>query len=265
MFGSRDSADETAQFTRPGEGEFDRVAAHYDYLMRNVPYGKWVDYLEALMQRHAIRPRIIVDLCCGTGKVGSELIRRGYVAVGVDLSEPMARRCASQEPPLPAAVMDARRLGLRAGSIDLVVSLYDSLNYILEPEGLQECFRRVADALSPGGWFIFDMNTTLALAARYFAHSNRGSGDKLEYTWTPTWNPQTRICRIDMEFEWRGEGGPEHYREVHFQRAYEIRELRAFLTAAGFKELHFYHAYTFRRPHRWTDRIYVAAGRGEGG
>lgn len=246
-------------YTEPGQGEFDAVAEHYDHLMRSVPYDRWVDYVEQLLERHGIRPRRVLDLCCGTGKVGSELLRRGYETLGVDLSEQMAVRCRSQRPPLPAAVMDARRLGLREASLDLVVSLYDSLNYILKPEELLACFMGVARGLRPMGWLIFDMNTTFALAAGLFAHSNVGSGDRLEYEWVPSYDPATRICRVEMSFVWRGDGGKRRYTEVHYQRAYEIRELRAMLQQAGFEALRFYHAYTLGRPSRWSDRIFVMA------
>ena len=245
--------------TQPGRGEFDAVAEHYDHLMRHVPYKSWVDYVEELMKRHGVQARRVLDLCCGTGRVGSEFIRRGYQAFGVDLSEKMARHCRHQKPPLPAAVMDARRLGLRPACVEMVVSLYDSLNYILEPEGLQSCFDRVRQALVPGGWFIFDMNTTFALANRLFDHSNRGSGDILEFTWRSSWDPATRTCRVDMEFFWRGPGGPKQYTEVHYQRAYEIDELMEMLNRAGFGQRHVYHAYSMRPPTKWTDRIYVAA------
>ncbi|MCD6351448.1 MAG: class I SAM-dependent methyltransferase [Armatimonadetes bacterium] len=250
------------EYTQPGCGEFDAVAEHYDYLMRSVPYEAWVNYVERLLRRHHIEAHRVLDLCCGTGRVGSELLRRGYQVWGIDLSEQMVRRCSLQSPPLPAAVMDARRLGLRPGTLDLVVSLYDSLNYILSPEELGACFRGVASALRDEGWFIFDMNTIFALSAGLFANTNRGTGDVLEYEWRPTYDPASRICRVDMTFVWSGEGGPRRYTEVHYQRGYELRELRELLAQAGFDHVRFYHAYSFRRPHRWTDRIYVVARKG---
>ncbi|MGD9519247.1 MAG: class I SAM-dependent methyltransferase [Armatimonadota bacterium] len=246
-------------YTRPGAGEFDAVAEHYDYLMRTVPYQRWVEYVEALMARHNIKADRVLDLCCGTGRVGSELARRGYRVVGVDLSEQMVRHCALRDPPLPAAVMDACCLGLKDDCLDLVVSLYDSLNYILDPAGLQACFDGVARCLKPGGWFIFDMNTTLALASGLFAHSNRGSGEDLEYEWRPSYNPVTKICKVDMVFFWRGAGGPKKYTEVHYQRAYKIGELRRMLLRAGFGHLRFYHAYSFGKPNPWSDRIFAVA------
>ena len=47
-------------------------------------------------------PRVL-DLACGTGRVGSELLRRGYDVIGADLSEKMVRHCRERVPPLPAA------------------------------------------------------------------------------------------------------------------------------------------------------------------
>ncbi len=87
------------QFTHPGNGEFADVAPYYDRLMSTVPYKSWVDYVEALLQRHSRQPRRVLDLACGTGRVGSELIRRGYQAFGVDLSEAMVRQLSYTSPP----------------------------------------------------------------------------------------------------------------------------------------------------------------------
>lgn len=251
------------QATRPGHGEFDAVADHYDYLMRAIPYGEWVDYVESLLRRHGLQARRVLDLCCGTGKVGSEMLRRGYEVYGADLSEKMARHCRSQQPPLPAAVMDAAALGLRSDCFDLVVALYDSLNYILDPAELASCFRSVRRILRPGGAFIFDMNTVYALAAGFFAQSNVGSGDVLEFEWRPQWDSATRICRVDMRFWWRDGQRKKAFRETHYQRAYEVEELEEMLVGAGFAEKHVYHAYTLRPPARWSDRIFVVVLKAE--
>ncbi|MCX7600252.1 MAG: class I SAM-dependent methyltransferase [Armatimonadetes bacterium] len=251
------------QATRPGHGEFDAVADYYDYLMRAIPYGQWVDYVEALLSRHGLQARRVLDLCCGTGKVGSEMLRRGYEVYGADLSEKMVRHCRRQQPPLPAAVMDASALGLRSNSFDLVVSLYDSLNYILDPAKLACCFCHVHRILKPGAAFVFDMNTTYALAAGFFAQSNLGSGDPLEFEWRPQWDSSTRICRVDMRFCWRDGSREKVFHETHYQRAYEIEEIENMLVAAGFAETHIYHAYSFRPPSRWSDRIFGLAVKGD--
>jgi SAM-dependent methyltransferase len=242
--------------TSPGRGEFDGVAAHYDHLMRHVPYRKWVDYVEAILERRLARPQKVLDLCCGTGRVGSELLRRGYDVVGVDLSAPMARQCARQIPPLPAAVQDACELGLKSKQFDLIVCLYDSLNYILDPDRLQQCFHEAYRVLAPGGLFIFDMNTPRALKIGLFTQNNLGSPDPLQYSWKAHWIPDRRLCRVDMWFRWRADGKDEVYEETHWQYAYEKSDVLHMLAQAGFVAPSAFDAYSFRPASKRSDRIY---------
>jgi len=247
--------------TKPGKGEFDKVAPYYDHLMRGVPYRDWVDYLQALLKRLGAEPRAVLDLCCGTGRVGSDMRQRGYNAVGVDLSEPMVRGCREQHPPLPAAVMDASFLALKPGLFDLVVSLYDSLNYILEPSLLAKCFADVFETLRPDGLFIFDVNTPRALSTGLFSQDNLRSDDALLYSWKAHWDAKARICRVDMWFKWRTEGRTEEFEETHRQYAYRHREVTAMLAEAGFELIDAYQAYTFRPVTRRSDRAYYIARR----
>ncbi len=247
------------RFSKPGCGEFVEVAPYYDWLMSSVPYERWVDYVEALLQRHNRRPQRVLDLACGTGKVGSELLRRGYQAVGVDLSEPMVRYCRTQSPPLSAATMDARQLALTPQSIDLIVSLYDSLNYILEPQGLQSCFAGAWRGLTEQGTFIFDLNTELALRAGLFTQNNLRSSNPLKYSWQSHWYPEQKICRIDMWFRWEGPGGPYEFNETHYERAYSESEIKQMLTEAGFTEITAYNGYTFNSTTAHSDRVFYVA------
>ena len=245
--------------TRVGQDAFSAVAQHYDALMASVPYKSWVDYIEAILRRVGAEPRDVLDLCCGTGKVGSELARRSYRTLGVDLSEGMVRQCATRNPPLPAAVMDATALGLRAASFDLVVSLYDSLNYITDPAGLASCMVGVAHALREGGLFIFDLNTTRALRLGLFTQDNLNSREPLLYRWKSHWNEERKLCKVDMSFKWRGEGEPVEFQETHYERAYEDDEVRGMLDRAGLVTLAVYHAYAFREPTSLTNRVYYVA------
>lgn len=245
--------------TAPGAGEFDGVAAHYDHLMRHVPYRKWVDYIEAILERRLARPQKVLDLCCGTGRVGSEMLRRGYDVVGVDLSAPMVRHCSLQAPALLAAVQDACDLGLKSGQFDLIVCLYDSLNYILEADRLQRCFQEAHRVLAPNGLFIFDMNTPRALSIGLFSQNNLGSPDLLLYSWKAHWFADRRLCRVDMWFNWRGEGKDEIYEETHWQYAYEKSDVLGMLAQAGFVTPSTFDAFSFRPAGKRSDRIYYVA------
>ncbi len=247
--------------TPVGQDAFTAVAPYYDELMCAVPYRSWVDYVESVLQRERHQPRDVLDLCCGTGKVGAEMARRGYNVVGVDLAEGMVRCCCRRDPSLPAAVMDATKPGLRPGSFDLVVSLYDSLNYIIDPKGLQACFTGVARALRPGGLLIFDLNTARALRIGLFTQTNASSREPLVYRWQSHWDEARRLCRVDMHFTWRGPGERVQFSETHYERAYEEGEILSMLAAAGMETLHIYDAYSFRRPGSFANRVFYVARR----
>ena len=245
--------------TSPGHGEFDQVAAHYDALMSRVPYARWVDYVERLVDSRRAAPRRVLDLACGTGQVGAEFLRRGYQVLGADLSAQMAHACATQRPPLPVAVMDATRLGLRPASLDLVVCLYDSLNYVLDPEGLRECFRRVHEALAPEGLFIFDLNTPRALKIGLFTQEDLAPGARVQYRWEAHWDAAANICRVDMWFRVRGESGPVEFTETHYERAYPESEIKTWLRAAGFSFVRAYDAYTLFPVSPLAERMFFIA------
>ena len=254
-----DASTPPPEAVQPGHYEFEEVAPYYDTLMASVPYGRWVDYVERLLAIYHSPALRVLDLACGTGQVGVELRRRGYSALGADLSEPMVRACARQLPPLPAVVMDATRLGLQPACLDLVVCLFDSLNYILDPEGLRRCFAEVHRALRPGKLFIFDMNTPRALKIGLFSQKDLSATAALQYRWEAHWDGARQLCRVDMWFRWQGSGEPREFHETHYQHAYEEAEVRAWLTEAGFTLVESFEAYTFRPVTPLTDRMYFVA------
>ena len=247
------------QPTPVGEDAFSAVAPYYDELMAAVPYRSWGDYVEAILRRMDYTPRDVLDLCCGTGQVGSEMIRRGYDVLGADIAERMVRICYGREPRLPAAVMDATNLGLRHDSLDLVVALYDSLNYIIDPDGLQRCFEGVSHALRPGALMIFDLNTARALRIGLFTQNNVNSTEPLEYRWKSDWDEERKLCRVQMNFRWRGPGEKVQFEETHYERAYEEDEVRQMLARAGMETLHVFDAYSFNEPGAFSNRVYYVA------
>ncbi len=242
---------------------FQQVAPYYDLLMREIPYLWWLHYIEVLLEHHE-RPEVqsVLDLCCGTGNLTELLYVSGYKAVGVDLSEPMIQRARQkaheQGYAIRYSVQDASELDLPE-TFDLAVSLFDSLNNIIQPERFAECMRRVYRHLNPRGLFIFDLNTEYAFKEKLFDQSNRRSRSPLRYHWRSEYDPSTRLCTVRMEF-WVREGNQERYFvEIHRQRAYSNREVEAMLKEAGFSEVYIYDAYSLDPPTNRSDRVFFVA------
>lgn len=247
---------------------FQSIAPYYDLLMRDVPYKGWVEYLHQILDSRGFNPRRILDLACGTGSVSEILTSFGYEVVGVDLSQPMierARKKASEKGlQIEYHVQNAANLEVFGEGFDLCVSLFDSLNYIIDRTDLATTVKRVYEHLRPGGLFIFDINSVFALEGGFFDQDNTHSHARLRYVWRSEYDPKSRLCTVNMRFFLRDRHGiDQEFGEQHLQFAYEEDEVREMLIEAGFYRVQTYNAYSLLPVRRTTDRIFFLAERPE--
>lgn len=134
----------------------------YDTFMDNVPYGEWARHIREKLCEHGVTDGIVLDLGCGTGTMTERLARYGYDMIGVDNSEEMLELAMEKKTESGYDILyllqDMRGFELY-GTVRAVVSVCDSVNYITEPDELEEVFRLVNNYLDPKGIFLFDFNT----------------------------------------------------------------------------------------------------------
>ena len=134
----------------------------YDTFMDNIPYEEWCEYLTGLMREYGVRDGLVLDLGCGTGNMTELLAKAGYDMIGADNAEEMLEIAMEKRDKSGHDILyllqDMREFELY-GTVRAVISVCDSVNYITEPEELQEVFRLVNNYLDPKGVFIFDFNT----------------------------------------------------------------------------------------------------------
>lgn len=143
-------------------GAYESFASVYDLFMDDVDYDGWVKYIEEIWKKFNVNPELICELGCGTGNITLRLAEKGYDIIGVDLSADMlseARKKAAEKGlDVLFLLQDMREFELY-GTVNSILCLCDSLNYITEDEDIQEVFDLVNNYLHPGGVFIFDLNT----------------------------------------------------------------------------------------------------------
>lgn len=134
----------------------------YDTFMDNVPYGEWARHIREKLCEHGVTDGIVLDLGCGTGTMTERLAGYGYDMIGVDNSEKMLELAMEKKTESGYDILyllqDMRGFELY-GTVRAVVSVCDSVNYITEPDELEEVFRLVNNYLDPKGIFLFDFNT----------------------------------------------------------------------------------------------------------
>lgn len=249
------------------QDQFTILATHYDELMDVVPYESWVEYVMLLWELAEVKPRRVLDCACGTGNVSFELARQGYDVMGVDLSSDMivsAQRKVEAEAwagALPLRFLQSDLTNFDLGEkFDGGTCLFDSLNYILDPEKLQQAFAQIAKHMETGGVFIFDFNTPYAFEANLFTQRSRDPRRNLHYDWRANYNPETRICEVTMLFERHTQSGiVQAFSEVHHERSYSRAEITAMLVQTGWRLLKVYDAYTTNPPHDRSERWYFVA------
>ncbi|MBN1475659.1 class I SAM-dependent methyltransferase [Candidatus Sumerlaeota bacterium] len=121
----------------------------------------------------------ILDLCCGNGRHVAPLCREGHRVFGFDLSQDLLRDFqARTECPVPLVRGDMRHLSFRP-AFDLVLSLFTSFGYFQRDGENWLVFDEVADALKPGGAFVFDFLNAPRVEAGLIPHSERELSDGL--------------------------------------------------------------------------------------
>lgn len=154
---------------------------------------------------------------------------------------------------------DMRELELY-GSVRAVVSVCDSMNYILEEADLREVFSRVHEYLEEDGVFIFDLNTVYKyrdLLGETTIAENREEGS---FIWENYFDEESAINEYDLTLYIREDG--ESYRrfeEVHYQRAYALETIGRLLADAGMELTAAYDAFTKEPVRDDSERIYVVA------
>jgi ubiquinone/menaquinone biosynthesis C-methylase UbiE len=206
-------------------GEFDKYAIPYIFQqLKNLKY----------------KPKKVLDLACGNGIASVLLAKSGLKVYGLDISKEMLKlaklRAKKANVKIKFIHADMRNFTLPE-KVDLVVSLYDSLNYLLELEDLEKTFQNVFNVLEPGGIFIFDMNTRKTLRRWdnwiYF-------NEKYNLVMKGSFDPQANIAKLlIVMFIRKRKDWYKRVTELHVEKAYKKSEIRKCLRKAGFREIHF--------------------------
>ncbi len=235
----------------------------YDQLMADVPYDSWIDYVEQILEEFKVTPKRVLDLACGTGNTTLPWAKRGYEVIGLDQSETMLEiaRMKAKSLKIDFVQGDMRRFILPE-QVDLAVSLYDSLNYLLEAQDIQYTLDAVCQALVPNGLFIFDMNTQYKLEQVeddiFF-----WEGDCGDLIWKQKYDKRDGIWSIELIGYVRGDNGYVKFKELHREKAYPASKVEEMANRAGFEVLGVYEAYKLSEPSPVSSRIFYVLKKGD--
>lgn len=244
-----------------------QMANVYDHLMKHAPYKEWVNFTEEIFSQSGHEIKQIADLGCGTGEITIALAQKGYEMTGVDYSEDMLayaeHKAMQRNVNIQWLNQDLRQLeGI--SHLDAAISYCDVLNYITEPEDLQNVFHHVHDSLKPGGLFLFDVHDINYITHHYINHTFADVTDDISYIWFCLPGEEPGEMYHELTFFNLQDGKYERFDEEHHQRTYPVQFYKDLLNAAGFENIKVYADFSLKLNNvkENSKRIFFSASKG---
>ncbi len=219
---------------------YNSFADVYDIFMDNIPYDEWVDFIEKIWDKYNLKPQLVCEIGCGTGNITQRLANKNYDMIGIDLSQDMLMVARDKNYDNETNILylgqDMRSFELY-GTVDCILSICDSLNYIKTEADLLKVFKLVDNYLDPQGLFVFDLNTKHKFKNVYGNNTFTDITEKGAYIWENNYNEETAINEYNVTFFLKDEEESFYhkYEEFHEEKAHDIETVKALLEEAGLK------------------------------
>ncbi len=228
----------------------------YDMLTDDVEYEKRSCYLEQIFEKHLDKkPCLIADLGCGTGTVCSILSEKGYDMIGIDSSDMMLSEAIKKEGSEKILYLNQDMTEFELyGTVDVFLSMLDSLNYITSLDELSKVFSLVKNYLNPGGIFVFDINTPYKyeqiLSNNTFVHDE----NDVFYVWQNFFDGE--YCDFLIDFFVKKDNSYSRFTEEHTQRCHTFKEMLEIIEKSGLSLEAVYDDLRFSDPVQNSERIF---------
>lgn len=232
----------------------------YDLFMDNVPYEEWGAFLANLLKEYEIEDGLLLDLGCGTGKLTRIMENYGYDMIGVDNSYEMLDIAkVNSKDSILYLMQDMREFEL-FGTVRCIYSACDCINYILEDDELKKVFALANNYLDPGGLLVFDINSPFKYYELLGENTFAETREEGSFIWENYFDEEEQINEYDLTLYIKEEDGRfQRFQETHYQRCYELEQIKKLLAEAGMEFVAAYDAYTKNSVTDESEKILVIA------
>ncbi|MBN2829238.1 MAG: 4-hydroxythreonine-4-phosphate dehydrogenase PdxA [Candidatus Cloacimonetes bacterium] len=225
---NRLSREKTAQYS------YRIFAEYYDNYMSHVNYSSWIDMI--LLEYNRINgkePESILELACGTANVACQLTKRGYQVSASDNSPEMLHIAASKQyaPRLYLADMTDSI----EGKYDLILCLFDSVNYLTKITLVEKMLLNVCEALTDNGIFVFDVSTYKNSIDNFTDFVNLEQDEDFFILHEADFEEKRLLQRTNLTMFKKGKLGYIRSEETHLQRIYPLAEINNAIVKSGLR------------------------------
>ncbi len=242
------------QFVDP----YSKLAYIYDDVMVHVDYKHWSRYIQEIVKRWKPHAKKILDISCGTGNLLLKLDSKKYQLFGFDFSYDMLKIAIKKSKLLkmPICLWQSNMISFRLKrTVDIIICLYDSINYLINETCWKKLLDCVYDGLSDDGIFIFDICTEKNSIKYFHNYSEKKRGNNYCYKRESKYDSQNRIHtnRFVIHFD----SDKNTYVELHRQQIFLLSEVLNIIRTDSFQLLGFYDGFTFNLGSENSLRVHI--------
>lgn len=244
---------------------YEGFAEVYDHMMGHIPYEEWFDRLKEYLVERGVTEGTICELGCGTGTMTELFADAGYDMIGVDNSEDMLAIAQGKNIENGKGILyvnqNMEELELPE-AVDSIISICDSMNYLVREEDVMAVFSRVAKYLKPSGYFIFDMKTAFCYERVIGNQTWVEQDDEVSYIWENYYYPEEEINEYLLTI-FKKQSDSELYEkieEAHYQKVYSVERLKEMLEKCGLRLIDAFGENMQGEIKPDSERIYIVAG-----
>lgn len=237
----------------------DAFAQYYDFMV-GANYNQMADYILSSVEKYKPDTELVCDLGCGTGKLATLLSKSGFDMIGIDSDESMLMK--ARENIIDSEAKDILLLNQDItdfelyGTVDLICSTLDTINYILCKRDLERLFKLVKNYLNYDGLFIFDINTEYKFKKVLSDNDFIYDTEDLFCCWSAEFDNKTDKCYHCLTYFEKDNSGKyvkkENYQQ---QRFYSPEYIKTLIDKYNFQILSVSDDYSDRKPKTNTQRL----------
>lgn len=217
---------------------YEGFANVYDHMMNHIPYETWFENLLQYLHEKGVLNGRICELGCGTGVMTEKFAAAGYDMIGLDKSVDMLAIAKQKQEESGSDILylhqNMEEMELD-GPVDAMLSVCDSVNYLLHEEEMNKLFSRVKTYVKPGGYFIFDLKTAYCYRNIIGNQTWVEQDEEVSYIWENYFYEDQDINEYMLTI-FRKQADSELYErteEAHYQRAYDMDTLKRLIEKNG--------------------------------
>ncbi|NLE01719.1 MAG: class I SAM-dependent methyltransferase [Fibrobacter sp.] len=237
--------------------KYEALAPVYDRLMNHVEYDEWVVLIDNVLQKFCQNKNpSILELGGGTGILAGKLLSSGYSYIGSDLSFSMCKQALLKG--IPFVCSDCRHIPIDK-IFDLIIFLYDGINYLQTLNDYSILFSEVYNHLSVNGLFLFDITTETNSVKYFMDYFDFEDYEDISFVRHSFYDMKNSLQFNEFTIFQRDSQNKNFFRkanEKHIQKVYSVKNIESIIPLDKFKIIGIWDNFSFKKYSQKSERIH---------